>query len=1057
MFDRTQIDPRVQKQLFRKINSINRRELGGDSNSPFFVGNALDVSTKNPASEHLFRSCFAKVSVAVPNMKKDEKGKSTLVHQPISLSSYMNGQEEDEILGVKDNAKNTPLTFSQGVNEDEKNRFRGHSGITKISVAQQKYYTYKYTIDWTCPDPVYFEEVFEPNFLKMGAYAAIEFGWGIEDSEIKDVEPLSIEEMRRFLTPDPTDPNNSGGVALRERNLKTSGNYFCGVGTVIKFKWSINSDGTYSGNMEVMTPGASALSETTQGTSNSSDSIPVMKFNNTFELQALSNKILKNLSKYDIKQEEREAIRKAAKSANDVSNNLQVNSTTFNVAMRNLDKVVDYFLDDKSGRKTKSKLRYNDGDNSYVPSGVGLNKGRGRLSYKYTDGLMRLEVKKDQASRVMNRETEIYETKTYMVPDFLKKRYFMSWGWFEDNMLNTFFKLKTGSQVIQSFKSETSIPDGNIFGRPLYKTFDNKCVSSKHLYSLGLDKTILPGKHHPTLADGFSKIKDPYLREFIPVFYKDELRVDLDRIRLIYKVIDDEFPPFLQGIDKNRNYERGLEKVENEDGGSELKEVDYSNVGNIRNMVFPIEMFQKHFQNTTSTRQGIRNFWADVNNQYGGYWGFQIGESVTTPGQIGVFDSYYSPKKYNSETKATSVDITEGMFTFSVYSKDSIVKSFDANLDLSAEAATLARYGHFSQPQSGTTKIDGKKELGIEAWNILNRSIDEEEVARKEDLRRFRELNDSKNTYKNVSYEGEDLQESFLDKIKNLDEDDKKVLETLESSRVQFINGVGCYDKKGNFSSYFKGVMLHLINFSDMKGSGSNIETAQAILPIEVSLTLDGIGGLSVGNLFKLDYLPKVYRESCYFMITKVEHSIGTSGWETTIGSVMIADLPAVWEKSGKRLNSGLEDYQSLFDVTNIPTDLELLRAYTQQESITFNELDDLNDAAAELEDAIDRTNQLIDGAGFFNTRIAAGIPWNRNWIKRKYKNYVNYVNKYEIFLNTFERSDEIKPILERQRELENECEIILNQFDDTLFPVGDDGDDGGSVSGDVANIGLDF
>ena len=1019
MFDRTQIDPRVQKQLFRKIDSINRRELGGDG-SPFFVGNALDSSTKNPASEHLFRSCFAKVSVAVPNMKKDEKGKSTLVHQPISLSSYMNGQEDDEILGAKDNAKNTPLTFSQGVNEDEKNRFRGHSGITKISVAQQKYYTYKYTIDWTCPDPVYFEEVFEPNFLRMGAYAAIEFGWGIENSEIKDVEPLSIEEMRRFLTPDPTDPNNSGGVALRERNLKTSGNYFCGVGTVIKFKWSINSDGTYSGNMEVMTPGASALSETTQGTSNSSDSIPVMKFNNTFELQALSNKILKNLSKYDIEEEERAAIRKAAKSANDVSDNLQVNSTTFNVAMRNLDKVADYFLDDKFGSEATSKTNYNDGKDVYTLPGTNINKGRGKVTYDYHDGLIRMSVPLEKSRDGFM----LYNA--YKVPDFLKKRYFMSWGWFEDNMLNTFFKLKTGSQVIQSFKSETSIPDGNIFGRPVYKTFDNKCVTSRHLYSLGLDNTILPGKHHPTLADGFSKVKDPSLKESIPKFYKAEQRVDLDRIRMIYKVIDDEFPPFIAegNVDKDRR------------GSSPY-------YGNIRNMVFPIEMFQKHFQNTTSTRQGIRNFWADVNHQYGGYWGFQIGESVTTPGQIGVFDSYYSPKKYNSETKATSVDITEGMFTFSVYSKDSIVKSFNADLDLSAEAATLARYGHFSKPQSGTTKIDGKKELGIEAWNILNRSIDEAEVARKEDLRRFRELNDSKNTYKNVSYEGEDLQESFLDKIKNLDEDDKKVLETLESSRTQFINGVGCYDKKGNFSSYFKGVMLHLINFSDMEGSDSNIETSQAILPIEVSLTLDGIGGLSVGNLFKLDYLPKVYREFCYFMITKVEHSIGTSGWETTIGSVMIADLPAVWQKSGKRLNSGLEDYQSLFDVTNIPTDLERLRAFTQQESITFNELEDLNEADAILKDAIDRTNQLIDGAGFFNTRIAAGIPWNRNWIKRKYKNYVEYVNKYEIFLDTFERSDEIKPILERQRELENECEIILNQFDDTLFPVGGSGGGG--------------
>jgi hypothetical protein len=61
-----------------------------------------------------------------------------------------------------------------------------------------------------------------------------------------------------------------------------------------------------------------------------------------------------------------------------------------------------------------------------------------------------------------------------------------------------------------------------------------------------------------------------------------------------------------------------------------------------------------------------------------------------------------------------------------------------------------------------------------------------------------------------------------------------------------------------------------------MKGSGSNIELSQPILPIEVSLTLDGIGGLSVGNLFKVDYLPKVYREFCYFMITKVEPDVPT-------------------------------------------------------------------------------------------------------------------------------------------------------------------------------------
>ena len=356
MFDRTQIDPRVQKQLFRKIDSINRRELGGDSNSPFFVGNALDVSTKNPASEHLFRSCFAKVSVAVPNVEAD----STLVHQPISLSSYMNGKEDDEILGVKDNAKNTPLTFSQGVNEDEKNRFRGHSGITKISVSQQKYYTYKYTIDWNCPDPVYFEKVFEPNFLRLGSYMAIEFGWGIEDSEIKDVEPLTIEEMIRFLTPNEEQPEKGGGQALYERNLKTSGNYFCGVGTVMKFDWKIGSDGTYSGNIEVITPGISALTETTQTTSNSSDSIPEIKLKNSIVLKRLSEKILKNESKYDLKNEDRENLRKAQRDSGEIAEQLKVNSATFNVCMRNLDKVADYFLDDKEDDRTITKFGYSD-------------------------------------------------------------------------------------------------------------------------------------------------------------------------------------------------------------------------------------------------------------------------------------------------------------------------------------------------------------------------------------------------------------------------------------------------------------------------------------------------------------------------------------------------------------------------------------------------------------------------------------------------------------------------------------------------------------------------
>ena len=67
-------------------------------------------------------------------------------------------------------------------------------------------------------------------------------------------------------------------------------------------------------------------------------------------------------------------------------------------------------------------------------------------------------------------------------------------------------------------------------------------------------------------------------------------------------------------------------------------------------------------------------------------------------------------------------------------------------------------------------------------------------------------------------------------------------MEKLENSRTQFIKGVGCYDKKGNFSNYFKQTMLYLINYADIEGCQSNIEKSQPILPVSVSLTLDGIG-----------------------------------------------------------------------------------------------------------------------------------------------------------------------------------------------------------------------
>jgi len=383
-------------------------------------------------------------------------------------SSYIG--KEDDILSQK----NKPLAFRQGFGESSDNRFLGESGITSINVNQMEYYTNNFNIGWVCPDPVFFEETFEPSFLKLGAYVAIEFGWGIDDREFQ-VESLSIEEMKRLLK----------GTNLIERNLNTAGNYYCGVGTVTKFDWKITDNGTYAGDIQVMSPGASALLETTQGTGAYSDVVSKIKstfelqkttIKSTFELQKVTERL--NESKADnpeLKKEQQEIIKKS-NSATEVVESLKDNSILFNMVIKNLKDVMDAKLE---GIELIGK------DSSVVPispygataagtkpgfiefDGVAFTqKGGGDIHYKYQNGLINI---KCNGLKVAGGSS----------PEYLKNRYFCNWGWFEDNILQDFFNLSTKDGV------ELQKVESKLNGE------SNKCQSTDYLYSLGLDHVIL--------------------------------------------------------------------------------------------------------------------------------------------------------------------------------------------------------------------------------------------------------------------------------------------------------------------------------------------------------------------------------------------------------------------------------------------------------------------------------------------------------------------------------------------------------------------------------------
>ena len=1010
MLKKRQIHPAIQRELYRKMDSLDRLRLteGEVPNKNFFIGNSLEPQDRtNPIEQHLYRSCFAKVSVAVPEKTKNEKGDSVIVHQPIYLSSYMT-RDEKNIFQV-----NEPISFSQGYNESSDNRFRGHSGITSISVNTKEFYTHQYSIGWVCPDPVFFEDVFEPNFLKLGAYVAIEFGWGINDKGIQ-VPDLTVEEMKRIL---------KDGV--QQRNLESAGNYQCGVGQVIKFDWKIQENGVYAGDLQVMTMGANPLLET-QSPGDNSDEAKVARLKGLTEKLAIGRELAKdNLLEDSDREELEDVLREVVK--------LQSNTVTFNSAMKNLNAVMDTYVgfNPVQGGETADNLTtaaLTAGGAALglaggpfagltVPAGAAIgfvlgstldffnvaqevpslrsyiNESRkdsqdylgetnnpyalntgGRTTRASSGGSMGLTsgqttTKKTTRDRFTNEDSRIdyifkdgvlrikpqemrFQRKNE-VPEKLKHRYFASWGWFEDIMLASFFNLSgdfegTGQVNIQEIKS---MSDGEL----------NKCLTHDYISSTGLDSVILPGKQHKILEDGFKHFTDEELNAAKYVYPKEQ-RNNMTRVFHIYNLIDRLFKPFeitgqdkltaqsslIQGPNKERIEIDSDNKYYYHPNGDTSKKVivprkQVTELGIIRNMVFPMEMFQKHFSEMNSLRQALRNFWSDVTNQYGGFWDFKYGQDVDMTTRIGVSDLNLSEPKQPGSFRNRSTredyynwngkinDDPKKIFTFPVYSKESIVKSFEIDLDLSPEAATLVRYGS----NSAGGRVNGAGGLGIKAWNILN-SSETNDNTKEENEKRLKQFKDI-GIYKNLAYptddgvglgytepydqknsqavpEIEDNKGSAI-RFGNIDtiaEDEAKESERIENDRTEFIQGVGIYDKFGNFSQYFKGTMNYIINSSTEAESNSLIQVSQAVIPIKLSMGLDGIGGLRIGDLFRVDYLPAKYRDYCYFMITKVDHSIGTSGWSTNLDAMMIADMPLFWADNKDVLN-GKVDFMEWF------------------------------------------------------------------------------------------------------------------------------------------------
>lgn len=107
----------------------------------------------------------------------------------------------------------------------------------------------------------------------------------------------------------------------------------------------------------------------------------------------------------------------------------------------------------------------------------------------------------------------------------------------------------------------------------------------------------------------------------------------------------------------------------------------------------------------------------------------------------------------------------------------------------------------------------------------------------------------------------------------------------------------------------YKNALRDLIQFSRnyFVMPGSN-ETFNVIIPTKLSLTLDGLGGVIIGNLFKIseNALPKGYKGSGYgsqlgYIVTDISQDVKNGEWTTTIGAqTIVLDKPKEADENTK-------------------------------------------------------------------------------------------------------------------------------------------------------------
>ena len=113
--------------------------------------------------------------------------------------------------------------------------------------------------------------------------------------------------------------------------------------------------------------------------------------------------------------------------------------------------------------------------------------------------------------------------------------------------------------------------------------------------------------------------------------------------------------------------------------------------------------------------------------------------------------------------------------------------------------------------------------------------------------------------------------------------------------------------------SSFKNLMVKLLEFNSKRKKAS----PAGLIPLELNLTIHGLGGIKIGQAFTVseELLPSRYRGNVGFLITGIDHKINNNRWTTGIKAQMII----ISKYKEDNIEITITDINKAFDIISTP------------------------------------------------------------------------------------------------------------------------------------------